>query len=339
MDEVAACLDQWAPSFSEEERQIFLANVRKKENNWERFLISWMDLYIYCISPYIDALGFRSEKLRDEESPASGFFFFTWSFALVIHFPNWSKILGSLLNYNLLYLFVDHYIDDPSIDKEIKKKAVAQMFLLLENPGLRKELTLVDPVLGTVAELYEKILLKTPSALPHVKRIFFTQIEGLRHQNNKASSEDDLYAICEKKGGFTMQVIASFFGNDDERLLKKAYDIGAIMQFIDDCIDLEKDLQENISTIATFVFFRDGTLDSLIVEICQRIRALGDEYWLFKIIYSIFVAYIPDRWEKYFSPELRRITHSHNFFDHKDGWDGAKSLVRMILTRIRELKL
>lgn len=341
MEEIEQFLQRWGLRVFEDKRKELMESIFTN-SEWRNFVETFVDLYVLCIFKYLDFLGFSSGKqARDSESPASGLVFFLWSFVFVLHFPDWIQRLPDLLHYNLLYLFVDHYIDDTSMSKEKKKSSIVQMFLLLENPKQRLTLPLVDPVLYHISKIYEKIISRHSRSQARLAQIFKTQIEGLRYQNDSKTSRETLEDICSRKGSQTMEVIASFLEVEDAQILEEAQNIGAIMQFIDDCIDIENDLENNLTTIATKIYQEDGILDSLLKVIVEKIDKINNRFWIFKVAYTLFLCYIPDRWSKYFSKETVALFHKYNIFDYNLGCDGVKLLTSFVLERIRinEIKI
>lgn len=340
MQEIEKFLQTWAVEATDNDRKEFL-NGLHFNSTWSEFSKSCVDLYIHCIFDHLEHLGFRGgQRMRDIEAPASALVFFIWSFTFAVHFPNWVNHLEALFNYNLLYLYVDHYIDDTEMTPEQKKTSISQMFILLQNPRARFTLPLVDPTLSTIAELYEGLATKYPQSVEAMKAIFKTQIEGLKYQNDPNSSKSDLEDICVRKGSRTAEVIATFVGlTPTDAWYRDAQTIGAIMQLVDDCIDVEADLKNNVSTIATWIFREHGSLDSLLITIAAHISEIGNHFWMFKISYTLFLCYIPDRWARYFSPEIRSLFHRYNLFDYNLGCDGVLLLTNMVLERIKTIEI
>lgn len=286
-----------------------------------------IEKYCQLISPYLKDI-LKDGQEREEYGLASGIIFFYGCLLFIAHFDNWIQYLDDIVQYNILYLLVDHYIDDTKEDPTIKQKSIKQMHILIKNPEKRHDMKLIDSTLYTIAEVYEKLITKRPKSKKYINQLFNSQIQGLKIQNSKTFEREQYMKICENKGGYTLQVLIGIVDRID--LEDEAYHIGTIMQYIDDSVDCLVDQDNKIYTIATHDLEKDGNIDKLWVKSAEAIKNISGDFFLFKVIYSIFLIYIPSRIYNCYGEQIIKETSEYNFFDYKLGVDGAALLEKQI---------
>jgi hypothetical protein len=273
--------------------------------------------YIEMIRPYTKVLGLSGEDNKPKETDclASGFIFFYGCLFYIMHFPNWGQHVEDIFLYNLLYILVDHYIDDMNMDSEIKDKAITQMFILVNNPLSHEILLLADPVLKTIALIYHKLITRCPSTKEPIITLLKAEIEGFTIQKNGNLSREKYYDIASRKGGNTVQVLQYIVGNIDPTINDASFQLGLILQLIDDCLDNYADTKNNIHTIATYDLKYKHILDDLWIDIVHRINNIDERFTIFKIFYMIFAIYIPNRFPQDYTKKLVELTKSLNLFN------------------------
>jgi hypothetical protein len=252
-----------------------------------------------------------------------------------MHFPNWGDHIEDVFLYNLLYILVDHYIDDINMDNETKTTAIKQMYILVNDPLEYKSMNLVDPLLKTTAKVYYKLLTRCPKCKDSIIKLFTSEVNGLYIQKNSTCTRDIYYDIALKKGGYTMEVLQHIVGNEDEKIAKATYQIGEIMQLIDDSLDVISDKNNKINTIATRDLSINGNLDELWIDIINRVNNIDSNFTVFKLLYSFFSIYIPDRNKNNYSTQIYTFANKYNLFD----FDATSLLVDYIMNELFAIDL
>jgi hypothetical protein len=204
------------------------------------------------------------------------------------------------------------------------------MFILTVDPMAYKNMPLIDPVLKTIALTYHKLITRCPATKPLIIKLFQTEIEGLSIQKNSSLDRKLYYDIALRKGGYTMVVLQKIIGDNDPTITEASYHIGTIMQLIDDMIDSTSDKRNGIHTIATYDFDVKTTIDELLLDTLVRVDTIHPKFTIFKILYTVFCVYIPDRLPEKFSSTLRFSTNKLNLFD----CDGSNLLVQAIMSEL-----
>lgn len=304
---------KWLPPITEQDK-IIINNILLGTDN--TFGIHLLRQYIKLLKPYTELLNIN--KPREADCLASGLIFFYGCLIYIMHFSHWGNHIEDIFLYNLLYILVDHYIDDMTIDAKSKTLAISQMSHLIINPLAHETMPLIDPVLKTIAIIYHRLLTRCPQIQEPLIKLFYAEIEGFTIQNTPSLPRQVYYDICLKKGGYTMQALQNIINNTDPCITQAAFHIGTIMQLIDDCLDVLSDKNNGIHTIATHDLEKFGTLDNLWLDIIQRILSIDRKFTIFIILYTFFAVYIPDRHPENYSHKLRSRTNSMNLFDRCD---------------------
>jgi len=321
LNEVEKILKQWLPPISEEEK-VRLRNIllfSKKGLGEDLF-----DIYVRRLNPYLKTINVANP--REPDCLASGFIFFYGCILYTMQYPDWMKYMDNCFYYNLLYILVDHFIDDNSLSESSKGNAMVQMIDMCTNPYNDREY--VDQSFVDITNVYIKIIENSPDSKQYILALLLTEIEGYKIQKDNTLSEEDYYNIAVRKGGITMLVLNSFVENSKENN-DEAYNIGALMQLLDDCMDCICDKRNSHNTIATYHLQKYGNLDKLFFLICDRISNLKGA--MFKILYCAFAVYIPETIPQYFSEELIEITKQYNILTHIDC---ANLIINTMITKM-----
>lgn len=334
-DIFTACeiMKKWVPPICLEDKHCIMETFTGTELG---FGVPLLRVYIQMLQPYTDILGISGEnnKPREADCLASGVVFFYGCLIYIMHFPNWGSHIEDIFLYNILYILVDHYIDDIHVDSHMKTTAIKQMHILIANPSAHQTMELVDPILKVIAITYQKLLDRCPSVEKSIMALFKAEIDGLETQNSPNKSREEYYNIALRKGGYTMQVVQDIMGNTDPEITKASYHIGCIMQLIDDSVDVLADKNNNIHTIATHDLATRMVLDELWVDIVNRINTIDPRFTMYVIIYTTFTVYLPDRLKNCYSNELRSLTNPLNLYDYTYGCDGSGLLTNAIISEL-----
>lgn len=336
---LAACefAKTWLPPMEEKDKKTVsdaLTNANTK------LATPFLRQYILLLRPYLDVIGLNPANFspREADCAASGIVFFYGCLTYIAHFPGWGKHIRDVFLYNLLYILVDHYIDDVRMNPEFKQQAIFQMFVLINDPTKHATLPLIDPVLKTIAETYLELITRCPRTKASIQRLFQVEIEGLAVQKDPNRSREEYHNIACKKGGYTMEILQDIVGNTDPELRLAAYHIGTIMQLIDDSIDVLNDRKNGIHTIATYDLQRKN-LDELWLDIMTRVKGINPHFRIFTLLYVVFLVYLPDRLSSIsscsYSSALRSLTNPLNLFQQ----DGTSLLANAVMNEIVAMEI
>jgi hypothetical protein len=334
LSEACNLAKKWLPPITEEDKITVMNALTGTETT---FGMPLLRKYIELLRPYTEILGLtgKNNKPREADCVASGIVFFYGCLFYIMHFPGWGKHIEDIFLYNLLYILVDHYIDDIKVDPNMKDIAISQMFILIIDPLAYLNIPLIDPVLKTIAMTYHRLITRCPSTKDPIIKLFKAEIEGLTIQHDSSLIREKYYDIALRKGGYTMQVLQYIVGNTDPTIAEASFHIGTIMQLIDDLIDSAADEANDINTIATYIFKNEQILDELWIDIMKRIDNIDSRFTIFKILYTIFAVYIPDRLSDRFSKELTLLTNPINLFD----CNGSNLLVEAIMNELIAIEI
>lgn len=256
--------------------------------------------YVKSLLPHVDM-----KKIDDQRyitNIGSGYIFYYGCILYVIHYDKWGDCIESIGLYNDLYMLVDHYIDDMLLNEKTKLKTLFKMKSLLDHPNKHHD----DHHLGKIASVYSKLLLAHPKSKPYIKKLFSVEVEGMHIQSSDKHDREVYYQIALKKGGYTVETLTTFV--NDTKFKKTAYDIGAISQLVDDCFDLQQDMDDHIHTIATHDYKIDGNLDRLWYDIINRIDNIDSRFLIFRIIYYNIAVYIVLHAPTLYSENVKQYT-------------------------------
>lgn len=319
---------KWLPPVTERDKkllEIFIDSFSDKE---EKFTTTMVKKYVENIYPYIEILGLSDgDSPRESDCAASGIVFYYTCLFYIMHFRNWGYHIEDILLYNILYILVDHYIDDINVGSEKKTAVIEQMRKLVDNPKCHEEMKLIDPSLKVIAIVYDRLLTRCPNIKKHILNLFESEIEGLIIQNNHSLDEKTYYGIAEKKGGHTVLVLQAIMNKSDDRTNNASFNLGKIIQLIDDSQDVDVDSKNNISTIATHQFKSFGNIDNLWIHIVENITALDPMFNIFKILLMFVMMYLPDKNPHLYSAKLRQATNKYNLFAKFTGKKSVDSLL------------
>lgn len=303
IDDAVVWLSKWVPVISDEDKYKLISSITADG------VTNFLEKYVEMLSPYI--------KYVNESDLVSSAAFFFFCMFYIMHYPNWAEYIQDIFLYNMLYILFDYYIDDSKKSSDDKTVAIRQMEKLLYDP---EDLFGVnDDRIKTIASLYNKLLQRHMKIKPLMIKLFYSEIKGLKIQNSDNHKRDTYYDIAIEKGGITVEILNLIV--NDGSLLKESFDIGAIIQLIDDCADVTDDIKNNIHTVATHDLNYDGCLDLLWVDTVNRISKISSKFNMFKLFCSFFILYVPGKHRKHYSDYLLSKISPINWFDFRYGFD------------------
>jgi hypothetical protein len=231
-----------------------------------------------------------------------------------------------------LYMLIDTHLDTASITSTQKHDLVKRLLLGLDQPS--------HITTGSSNELYAKIrqhietlIRLAPAAIPILKKLVHLEIESTLIQS-QANLDLAMYRyIAEAKGGVTVQAIEAILGlpSSDE-----GYELGACFQLVDDLYDTRIDQADQITTLSTFLYRRDGHADVLLDETIRRIHQLPGKFNIFKIgLLMMLMACVAN--EPIFSQEV--VTSCQKYFPVHPNFQFGESLYQRLRQSYETLKL
>ena len=254
-----------------------------------------IEIYFEYMYPYLICLENHLME-KDMSIFASGFIFFIGGLCIILHYSNWGDYIEAICWYNTLYLLFDFYIDSEHISNTNKLMLIELLRVTLKEETqvwtLEEISELNDPVIYTLYETYWKLITKYPKTKAYLQHIFNVQKRSfLLSKEKKHIPKEELYTIALEKGGYTTMVFSAIVGEERKEILDTIYNIGIIMQLLDDFMDMKKDNHLGIETYATYHLLNHHLSDYW-KEISERIDTIHPLFTLFKIIYSLLLLYI-----------------------------------------------
>lgn len=236
------------------------------------------------------------------ESLASGVICFYGSLWLALiqgasSILEWSVIEDQVFALTILYLRLDHFIDNPKIDRQRKERLIRSLQNYLQssaqlpersfdgtdNESLDLELQII---IQEMVGLLEQLLKITPEARPWLQKCFEAEIIGYHLQSKPLMTDRSLYLrIARDKGGYMVQAIQAIVGltrqpqTERDRLLEQGFQLGAIIQLLDDLLDYTEDRRDGINTIISYDCYYQPRIFN---ELANEIYHLDGRYNLFK---------------------------------------------------------
>ncbi len=221
----------------------------------------------------------------------SGFVFYWSSLIFISHFPNWKVNANKLISYNLLYLFVDGFIDNNKIDTISKKDTISQMTYILKSDVKQSD----DLFLNEIIDKYS-VLNSNETTVKYLNKLFYFEA-NLFNQKVENLSFNDYLNICYEKGRLTARSVSSLVF--DSINYKHIDNIGEISQLIDDLFDIPEDQNNNIKTVATYCLEHNHNVDVLYETVVKKIYNLPNHYILLKMLFSSAIVYHVSKYNYY----------------------------------------
>jgi len=187
------------------------------------------------------------------------------------------KNINGILDFTIIYMIFDHYGDDPNIKDGDKKKLIALIKRVLDNPNC--ECPGYDKRSQTLVKYFRRIIIRQPKVKSYIYQAVYAEITSVAVQEYKCPSII-LFEMAKWKGGTTIQAIQAIL---ELPVTNDEYMLGTCIQFVDDIYDIEDDLQDNIYTVATS-YAGNNKLDELFLQTADYIDKLPEKYNMCKII-------------------------------------------------------
>ena len=232
-------------------------------------------------TPIIKAFTDRLETIpcsfSKSEQVSGSICFFGGVFTSLLNYGYIEEIEG-LFTFALCYMLIDHFLDDNTISSEEKNKSMKEIHDFISK-GKRSENKLID----AAADRYLKLIDKVPQCQYYIMKLFKSELEGVKIQQNPNLEREVYLKIAEEKGGLTAAVIGSIIGLDSEEEKSSSIILGGLIQEVDDHLDIYDDTYLGIYTLARYDIDHGG-LDKYINDSIKKINKLSSVYNFFKPI-------------------------------------------------------
>ena len=299
MMKIDRMIEMYLPKFSNDEIISVNEWIQSNEGMMKDNIV--FDFYMDEIKDHIPYLTKLTSDKCDECILTSGLFCFVGQLLLYItQYGLWNKnVLADITDFTLLYLYADYYMDNVMKD-DINLNMMKEMIL---DPYKHSSIPGLDNMVLCYRGIIERHTDKEDICKERMINVFMCEVEGIMYQNNPNLDENEYMKIACKKGGATTIAIQSMFNRSKEYDIQ-IHNLGAIIQLIDDMMDVEVDISNNINTIATHIMNKDSVMDRLWLETAERIDRIEEPFLLFKVCMLEGLLYVLNI-EDYFSNNLR----------------------------------
>lgn len=334
IEEAYEFIKKWIPEISDQEKLHISDNfnLNSESNQIPDQIIQFLNIYLpygndflKYMKPYIPLLTIKEDKTSRSDFPGyeyydpysehpvlAGYFAFMISLIYIMHFPNWTQYLEAISCYSIIYILVDNYIDDIDINHGNKEEFINQIYELLADPislNDKNGTKITDPRLIQCGNLYSKIITKFPRSIKGFLISFKHEIDGLKIQSKNNLSRESYYNNCIKKGGKYATIIHYLVAESDYHA---TFDIGSVIQLMDDCTDVINDIKNGHYTIGTYEYIKNGNIDNLWIDMVNRIHLLDPKFTIIKFVFSLatvwIVATMPYCYSDLLKEKLKDIT-------------------------------
>lgn len=253
----------------------------KKENNLFDLEAVYKGLVEIDFNPVIKAFTDRLDqiecKFSKSEQVSGSICFFGGVVTSLLHYGYIEEIEG-LFTFALCYMLIDHYLDDNTISYEEKKVSMQDIYLFIYTGKRNSE----NPLINAAADRYVDLIERVPKSKEMIKKLFESELNGVKIQGKENLSREVYLKIAEEKGGLTAATIGSIIGLK-EKEENESMRLGAMIQMVDDLIDIQDDEDLNIMTLARYDL-QHTNLDRYVYDSMIKIRNLSTTYNFFKPI-------------------------------------------------------
>lgn len=290
-----------------------------------------LECYDGFISQYSNVLSKTSWE-RKEFSPSG---FFCYYGGMLMSICQWGRFKHnrSMCEFNLLYLYVDHHIDDPNLPMDQKASFIEHItgvmrsdLKSLNNNEPYQEFD-YDGILKGVIPIYRSMINNNANVLESLIELFNAEIRGMVTQFASVN-RNTYYRSARDKGGKTTRFIQMLLTDGTEKdpdHLKNVERIGICFQLVDDIIDVVTDIDDGINTVATFDLRSTGNIDRSIDDAAREISLIQAPFQLFKVALNLILCYAVSR-SRYVSSNIKRSLRPYTYFDNSLGLDLFKAI-------------
>lgn len=207
---------------------------------------------------------------------------------------------GRICRLTFLYMIVDSLLDRPDVPTETRDHFKSIIGNLLKSDNLSPDSFIAQLRLGETNDPFLLMVLKEvyilfkecPEARQSLKNLFKAELLSSEIQSKSYHSRDMYLEIAKEKGGLTVIALQALIGGP---LTPDIHRLGAIIQYLDDLLDVDEDVADGNMTIATYDLVINGNLNSLIDLVESEIEKLPDSLKFFRQAFRIGMVYVKSR--------------------------------------------
>lgn len=324
------CLYRWLPCVEPEEKLSLVECIEASNRN---------NIYGSNFLKEMDRLGEEANLFFQEGTHLAGSaFYFGCLILCACQKQHISKKDSALLfDFTAMYMLADNYLDDVSIPMPKKKEFVKHAHQILKEELLED---IPDKQMSTylkvLFERYMHICQHSKYGKSYLISAFEAEMLSVKIQSNFNLDYSVYKEVAERKGGTTVQALQAII---DMPVTDVEYELGALIQYTDDLMDISDDLQMKICTPAVKCIQLHGYADQVLFETFIRWDRIPEKYNIFKpLSFTMIILGIYDN-KKYFSSNVLQMIESRNYF-HYEGIKTYRELYQEITTEnLRQLKL
>lgn len=304
MDKIEKVLEKWL--FPKNTPNITLETLYLQIKNLD---------FTPIIKAFTDRLETIPYSFSKSEQVSGSICFFGGVFTSLLNYGYIENIEG-LFTFALCYMLIDHYLDDNTINQEEKNKCVKEVYYFMST-GEKCE----NKLINAAADRYLKLIEEVPACQEYFMKLFKSELEGVKVQQDKNLPREVYLRIAEEKGGYTAAVIGSIIGLDSEKQKRENFRLGSLIQTpLDDTLDIFQDTLMGIYTLVRYDMDH-GILNEYICKSIIEIDELSNVYNFFKPILLLGIILGNHDTPGHISKELNELLQKYNIFDENTSKD------------------
>ena len=332
IEEATECLYRWLPCVKPEEKVSVVECITSMNSD---------NIHTSKFLRNMDRLGEEADVFfQDGTHLAGSAFYFGCLILCACQKAHISKKDSTLLfDFTAMYMLADNYLDDVDIDMEKKKK-----FIRCAHEILKEEKLTLNPLDSSQMYTYLKILFEryihicrhSKYGKSYLINAFEAEMISVKIQSNFNLDYSVYKEVAERKGGTTVQALQAII---DLPVTDVEYELGALIQYTDDLMDISDDIQMKICTPVIKCIQLYGYADQILFETFIRWDRIPEKYNIFKpLALMMIILGIYDN-KKYFSSSVLQMIETRNYF-HYEGIKTYRELYQEITIRnLKQLKL
>jgi len=242
-----------------------------------------LDIFYQCykgidfssvIKAFSDRLKTINWQFTKSEEVSGSICFFGGVATSVLNYGYIKEIEG-LFTFAVCYMLIDHFLDNEAVSDSDKLLFIKEIYQFIIT-GVKNDNLMVQ----AVGDRYLELINRVPKCREFFIKLFISELEGYKIEKTNTFTRNDYSKSSDEKGGLTSLCIASIIGLPTD---EKNHEVGALIQKVDNLLDIEDDKAAGIYTLARYDL-DNGNLDRYLYETMIRIKDLSPIYNVFKII-------------------------------------------------------
>lgn len=242
------------------------------------------------------------------------------------------KYRTRVMNLTLLYLLVDNVLDS---NDPIDVKSFIAMIKYVINDDIKnvKNNLPLNPnhlLLHPSVAFYRQIVRYNLRSMIATLRLLESEIKSVIVQSDPNRTYDEYLDICREKGGRSGALLYHIITDDpNDEDLEQFFHICFCCQLVDDIMDYQEDKSNNIHTIATHEFNKNGHLDDLFTFTLHELEKIDHKYNLFRYALMILLLYESSK-NRIITSKLRRNIDKYIILHNGLGEDVYNILIESV---------